>query len=365
LLILLAFIFTVVTKRATLEDYRAIIIAFNKYTVYKYSVFNSQGGVVMASQFIEMVRRDIRLRGYSMRTEKTYIHWIKRYIYFIDKKHPNDFGANEVTAFLSHLANDRHVAVNTQKVALNAVVFLYHKVLKKQLGDLGFSLATKQRTLPIVISPNEVGLIINSMPDPYKLVVQLMYGSGLRVSECLRLRVQDVDFYRKALAIRNSKGNKDRQTLLSNSAIPALQDQVAKAIAVQDADNTRDLGSSMPVALARKYPSAFKTSGWAFIFPSRGYCAHPVTGEMCRHHLHQSVIRKKLKQIVTQVGLTNKRINCHTFRHSFATHMLQAGSDIRTVQELLGHNDVKTTQIYTHVLGQHYAGAVSPLDRLS
>ena len=317
----------------------------------------------MTSPFIETVRRDIRLRGYSMRTEKSYIHWIKRFIYFNNKQHPAELGAVEVTDFLSYLANDRHVAVNTQKVALNALVFLYHKVLKKELGDLGFSLATKQRHLPVVLSPIEVGQIIEQLTAPYQLIIKLMYGSGLRVSECLRLRVQDIDFQRKALVIRNSKGNKDRQTLLSDKVFSELKQAVSAAIAMQTEDNVEGLGCSMPVALARKYPNAYQTPGWAFVFPSNNYCKHPVTNQLCRHHLHQSPVRKALKKAVSTTGIT-KRVNCHTFRHSFATHMLEAGTDIRTVQELLGHNDVKTTQIYTHVIGQHYAGSVSPLDRL-
>ena len=318
----------------------------------------------MKSPFIESVRAEIRLRGYSIRTEKSYLGWIKRFIYFIGKRHPKDVGAKEVKDFLSWLANDRNVAINTQKVALNALVFLYQKILQRELGELGFVLASRQRRLPDVLTPTEVHCILSQLEGRNRLAVQLMYGSGLRVSECLRLRVQDVDLDRCSLTIRNGKGNKDRQTLLSQCLREPLEEALQRGIRVQEADNLQGLGCSLPHALGRKYPNAYRSPGWAFIFPSDGLCKHPVSGLQCRHHLHQTVISKALRRAVSRSGITMKRVNCHTFRHSFATHMLSSGTDIRTVQELLGHNDVKTTQIYTHVLGQHYAGSQSPLDRL-
>jgi integron integrase len=318
----------------------------------------------MASPFIEFVRSEIRLRGYSIRTEHSYITWIKKYIYFNNKRHPKDMGAKEVKAFLSWLANERYVAVNTQKVALNALVFLYQKILKQDLGELGFTLARKQRALPITLNPSDVKKIIAHLQGQHKLAVQLMYGSGLRVSECLRLRVQDIDLDRMALTIRDGKGKKDRQTILSPCLIQPLSQAITFAISKQEKDNENGVGCSLPFALGRKYPNAYRSPAWAYIFPSTMLCNHPVTGVVCRHHLHQSVIRKALRKAVNAAGITTKRVNCHTFRHSFATHMLSNGTDIRTVQELLGHNDVKTTQIYTHVLGQHYAGTQSPLDCL-
>ena len=335
----------------------------------------------MKSPFIESVRSEIRLRGYSIRTEKTYLTWIKKFIYFTGKQHPKDVGAKEVKAFLSWLANDRNVAINTQKVALNALVFLYHKILKRELGDLGFSLATRPRQLPAVLNPAEVQCILGQLEGRSKLAVQIMYGSGLRISECLRLRVQDVDLEHFSLTIRDGKGKKDRKTLLSSCLKDPLLDAIGHAIRVQEADNLQGIGYSLPYALGRKYPNAYRMPGWAFIFPSVGLCKHPVSGLLCRQHLHQSVVRKALGKATSRAGIIMKRVNCHTFRHSFATHMLSSGTDIRTVQELLGHNDVKTTQIvalthpcvrdtwtscpsYTHVLGQHYAGSQSPLDRL-
>lgn len=253
------------------------------------------------SAFLQAVSEDIRLRGYSIRTEHSYLYWIKSFILYHQKKHPQHMGADEVKAFLSWLANQRHVAVNTQKVALNALVFLYHKFLKIELGELGFTHATKQRSLPVVLSVSEVAALLPHLKGMCALIVSLLYGSGLRVSECLRLRVQDIDLEHLSITVRDGKGKKDRQTLLSSSLVTALKQQITRALALQPA--------------------------------------------------------------VVACGI-RKKVNCHTFRHSFATHLLQSGYDIRTVQELLGHNDVATTQIYTHVIGQHYAGTVSPLDKL-
>ena len=318
----------------------------------------------MASPFMESLRREMRLRGYSIRTEKTYLFWIKRFIYFVHKRHPRDVGASEVTAFLSMLASDKHVAVNTQKVALNALVFMYHKVLKQPLGDLGFKLATKQRTLPTVLAPEEVAAILAKLDGRNRLIIELLYGSGLRISECLRLRVKDIDLQRLAITVFHGKGRKDRQTLLPSSVVSALKEAIEHAAAQQRVDNKSGIGCSLPHALSRKYPSAFRSEAWAFLFPSSKLSDHPVTGRLCRHHLHETVVRKFLKQAVLEAGINRKRVTCHTFRHSFATQMLASGTDIRTVQELLGHNDLSTTQIYTHVLGRHYAGSMSPLDQL-
>ncbi|MDH5218016.1 MAG: integron integrase [Gammaproteobacteria bacterium] len=318
----------------------------------------------MASPFLDAIRSNIRLRGYSIKTEKSYIGWIKRFIYFIGKRHPKDAGAPEVKAFLTWLASERDVAINTQKSALNALVFLYHKFLGQELGDLGFTLATRQRILPSVLTTQEVRSIIEQLEGRNKLIIELLYGSGLRVSECLRLRVQDVDLDNSSLDIRDAKGHKDRRTILSQRLHQPLKDVIEEANVLQKEDNKNGFGCSLPYALSRKYPNAYRSPAWAFIFPASDYCAHPVTGEQCRHHLHYTAVAKMLRRAVTAAGITNKHVKSHTFRHSFATHMLSSGADIRTVQELLGHSDVKTTQIYTHVLGRHYAGTPSPLDRL-
>ena len=319
----------------------------------------------MASPFIESIRADMRLRGYSLRTEKSDLDWIRRYIYFIEKRHPAEAGGKDVKEFLTFLAVDKHVAANTQKVALNALVYLYKKFLNIELGDLGFQLASKQRHLPSVLSMQEVRGILSQLTGRNRLIIELLYGSGLRVNECLRLRVQDVDLARLSLTIHDGKGRKDRQTLLASGMKDQLMMTMSTAIEVQKQDNIKGVGPSLPTALARKYPNAFRSPAWAYLFPSSGLCAHPYDGTLCRHHLHDSVVRKFLALAVREAGIFNKRVGTHTFRHSFATHLLAGGTDIRTVQELLGHNDVSTTQIYTHVIGKHYAGTLSPLDKLS
>ncbi len=319
----------------------------------------------MASPFIESLRAEMRLRGYSIRTEKTYLGWIKRYIYFIGKRHPAEAGPLEVKEFLTFLAIEKNVAINTQKIALNAVVFMYHKVMGRDLGDLGFTLASKQRTIPTVMTVDEVRRIIAQLEGRNRLIIEILYGSGLRVTECLRLRVQDINLQRNALIIHDGKGRQDRQTLLPKSVRASISRQIELAIQIQAKDNLKGVGCSLPTALAKKYPNAFRSPAWAFLFPASGLCAHPYDGTYCRHHLHDSMVRKFLKQAVARAEVCTKRIGTHTFRHSFATHLLASGTDIRTLQELLGHNDVSTTQIYTHVLGQHYAGTSSPLDRIT
>lgn len=317
-----------------------------------------------SSPFLEMVRGEIRLRGYSIRTEKSYIYWIKQFILFHQKQHPAEMAAVEVKAFLTWLAVKQNVAVNTQKVALNALVFLYAKILKQELGDLGFTLAVKQRHLPVVLSQEEILLIFAQMQGRNRLIFELLYAGGLRITECLRLRVQDIDFSQGSICVRDAKGNKDRQTLLGKSLVPQLSELIERSLELQREDNQRGIGPSLPHQLTKKFPNAFRSAAWMYIFPSVSYSEQPVTHQLCRHHLHDSVARKALQQAVVAAGIDRKRVTCHSFRHSFATHLLQAGCDIRNVQELLGHNDVKTTQIYTHVLGQHFSGVNSPLDRL-
>lgn len=325
----------------------------------------AEGVIAMStSPFMEMVRGEIRLRGFSIRTEKSYLFWIKQFILFHQKRHLQTMGRDEVKSFLTWLAVKRNVAVNTQKVALNAVVFLYHKVLKQELGELGFSLATKRRQLPSVLTPAEVAMILQQLNGRDRLIVELLYASGLRITEALRLRVQDIDFDNYSICVRDAKGNKDRQTLLSESVVAPLKEEIAKALALQQKDNQHKIGPSLPHQVGVKYPNAYKSPAWMFIFPSVSLSTNPVTGVTCRHHLHDSVIRKALKRAVAMAGVEQKRVSCHTFRHSFATHLLQAGCDIRNLQELLGHNDVKTTQIYTHVIGKHFVNIRSPADAL-
>lgn len=316
------------------------------------------------SALLNDIRQTLRLAGYSLRTEKTYIYWIKFYIRYHGLKHPTELGDNDVVSFLSYLANKRHVAVNTQKSALNALAYLYNQYLKRPLGDLGFTHAKQGRRLPTVLSMQEVATILQYMDSRNQLIFSLLYGSGLRISECLRLRIQDINFDRASLTVVDSKGNKDRVTILSRSLFEPLKKQIEVALEVQKADNLKGVGPSLPYALGKKYPRGYRDSAWMFLFPSTTICNHPVTGILCRHHLHETVPRKVLKPAIFKAGIKGKRINCHTFRHSFATQLLRSGQDIRTVQELLGHSDVSTTQIYTHVIVEHFAGTQSPMDKI-
>lgn len=317
-----------------------------------------------SSPFLNSIRNELRLRGYSLKTEKSYLYWIKYFIRFHQLKHPTNMGAEEVRTFLSFLAVEKNVAINTQKSALNALAFLYNKLLNQPLGDLGFQHAKQGRRLPIVLAPNDIQKILGCLNERDHLMFSLLYGSGLRVSECLRIRIQDINLDQGSLAVRCSKGNKDRTTILSRKLAASLNNQKSYAQKIQQNDNLKGYGPSLPFALGKKYPNAFRQFSWMFLFPSVSISPHPITGQLCRHHLHESVPRKALKQATINANILEKRVNCHTFRHSFATHLLMAGRDIRTVQELLGHNDVSTTQIYTHVIGQHFAGTHSPLDQI-
>ncbi|MEL0614227.1 integron integrase [Marinomonas arenicola] len=317
-----------------------------------------------SSPFLNFIRSELRLRGYSLKTEKSYLYWIKYFIRYHQLKHPTNMGSEEVRDFLSFLAVERNVAINTQKVALNALAFLYNKLLDQPLGDLSFQHAKQGRRLPIVLSPSEIQKILTNLNERDHLIFSLLYGSGLRISECLRIRIQDINLEQGSLAVRCSKGNKDRTTILSRKLTESINKQKINVHKIQQEDNSKGYGPSLPFALGRKYPNAFRQFSWMFLFPSTSICPHPITGELCRHHLHDSVPRKVLKKSVHAAHILDKRVNCHTFRHSFATHLLMAGRDIRTVQELLGHNDVSTTQIYTHVIGEHFAGTSSPIDQL-
>lgn len=318
----------------------------------------------MASQFMQAICEHMTMRGYSRRTIKAYCYWIKYFIHFHKLKHPEQMHAAEVVSFLSHLANQQKVAINTQKVALNALAYLYNQFIKQPLGDLGFSYATRSRKIPSVLNHSEAISVINEIDLKYQLFFRLLYGSGLRVSECLRLRVQDIDLKQGSLTVHDGKRNKDRVTILSFSLTEAIQDKISQVAVLLAKDNLNGFGPSLPHRLGKKYPSAYRQLAWMYLFPSKSITQHPESGIVCRHHLHDSALRKTLKKATNSNKLRHKRISCHTFRHSFATQLLKSGSDIRTVQELLGHSDVKTTQIYTHVIGQHFSGTTSPLDHL-
>ena len=314
-------------------------------------------------KLIEQVRDAIRLKHYSYQTEKTYVYWIKRYIFFHNKRHPKDMGGKEIEAFLTDLAVNQKVAASTQNQALHALLFLYKEVLRQEL-DLKVDAvrAKKTKYLPTVLTKEEVVAIIQQLSGVHQLLIKLLYGTGLRLSEGLSLRVKDVDFAQQQIIVRDTKGNESRVTMLPESIAEELKIHLQSVKLLHQQDLQKGYGSVyLPFALERKYKKAKYDWIWQFVFPSTSISKDPRSGEVRRHHLHETSLQKALKQAVRQAGI-QKKVGCHTFRHSFATHLLQNGYDIRTVQELLGHKDVKTTMIYTHVLNRGGRGVKSPLD---
>jgi integron integrase len=316
-------------------------------------------------RLLDRVRAALRTRHCSPRTEKAYVGWIRRFILFHDKRHPAAMGAAEVTRFLSALVVQRNVAASTQNQALSALLFLYREVLEQELPWLDDLVRAKTRErIPAVLTRDEVQAVIDGLDGPPRLVALLLYGAGLRLLEALRLRVKDVDFERNQITVRSGKGGKDRVTMLP----AAVRRDLAKHLeAVRDQHETDIRAGAgwveLPWALARKYPRAGREWIWQWIFPATRTYLHRESGQRRRHHLHESVLQRAVKEAVRRTGIP-KRASCHTFRHSFATHLLEDGADIRTVQELLGHRDLKTTMIYTHVLDSGPLGVASPADRL-
>ena len=313
-------------------------------------------------KLLVQVREACRIRHLSLSTEQAYVGWIKRYVYFHGLQHPHHLGASDVRAFLSHLAQDRHVAASTQNQALCALLFLYDKVLRTPLGDLGSVVrARRPKRLPVVLSQDEVRAVLAELTPPYYLIGSLLYGAGLRLAECLRLRVKDVDLAYQQLLIRDGKGRKDRHAILPMSVQPVLNRQMKQTQLLHEMDLDQGYGSVfLPDALARKYPSAARDWNWQYIFPSARRSRDPRSGATRRHHLTTTAVQHAVRKAVEAAQIT-KPATCHTFRHSFATHLLEAGYDIRTVQELLGHKNVRTTMIYTHVLNRG-TSVRSPLD---
>jgi len=318
-------------------------------------------------KLLDEVRDVMRLHHYSIHTERTYCDWIKRYIRYHSMTGRQDLidGEAKIEAFLTHLAVDKTVAPSTQNQAMNALVFLYKHVLKQSLDqEINAVRASRKIKIPVVMTREEVAQVIALMGGVPQLVVKLLYGSGLRIMEAVRLRVQDIDYELKCITVRSGKGAKDRITTFPTSVIPLLENHLAKVRVINKRDLDQGYGAVyMPNALGRKYPNAAKEWGWQYVFPARNLSADPRSGVILRHHIDPSVINKAIKVAVRKAGLT-KRISAHTFRHSFATHLLQRGTDIRTIQALLGHTDVSTTMIYTHVLQQGGQGVPSPLDDL-
>jgi integron integrase len=316
-------------------------------------------------RLLDQVRLAIARRHYSPRTEETYIHWIKRLIHFHGMRHPREMGASEVTAFLNHLARDLDVAAATQNQALAAILFLYKEVLNLPLPWLeGLERASRPARLPTVLSVAEVQRLLAALQGVKWLMASLLYGAGLRLRECLKLRVKDVDFDYRQILVRDGKGAKDRVTMLPESVIEPLRAHLKRVRALHDADLVNGCGDvELPDALSRKYPGAPYEWGRKFVFPSHKLSTDPGTGVLRRHHVYENYVIRGVKEAARAARIA-KHVSCHTLRHSFATHLLEAGHDIRTVQELLGHSDVSTTMVYTHVLNKGGRGVKSPLDRL-
>jgi integron integrase len=314
-------------------------------------------------RLLDQVREVIRLRHYSIRTEQAYVQWIRRFILFHGKRHPREMGAPELTAFLSDLAVQRNVAASTQNQALHAIIFLYRDVLNIDLPWLdGVQRAKKPQRLPVVFTREEVKALLAQLQGTMWLMAMLTYGAGLRLLECLRLRVKDVDFHYRQLLIRDAKGQKDRVTVLPSSLVDTLRTHLARVRERHEIDLREGFGRVyLPHALAAKYPSADREWGWQYVFPSSRRSIDPRYGVERRHHAAEDALQRAVKQAIRKANII-KPGSVHTLRHSFATHLLESGYDIRTVQELLGHADVKTTMIYTHVLNRGGRGVVSPVD---
>ena len=317
-------------------------------------------------KLMDQVREVLRYYRYAYRTEQTYGHWILRYIhYFGGKTHPNRLGTKEVERFLSHLATEGQVSASTQRQALNALVFLYRDVLHQPLESTIAPVRSKRRpSPPTVLTQAEVQRLLAAMTGRHALMARLLYGGGLRLLECIRLRIQDVDFGQNLIFVRGGKGGKDRTTLLPRNLREALQAHIEAVKALHHQDLEEGFGEVyIPEALARKYPKAARETGWHWVFPARARSLDPRSGREMRHHVLESGLQKAVKRATEQAGL-DKKVGCQTLRHSFATHMLEHGVNIRVLQELLGHADVKTTEIYTHVMARDIRQLQSPLDRL-
>lgn len=317
-------------------------------------------------KLLEEVRNVIRRRHYSLRTEQSYVHWIKRFIHFHNLRHPRDLGEAEVTAFLNHLARNRGVAAATQNQALSALLFLYKDVMAMPLAWLdGIEHSKRPARLPSVLTVSEMSALLAQLHGTSWLMASLVYGAGLRLRECLKLRVKDIGFEYRQLMIRDAKGGKDRVSILPDALIAPLQQHLERVKRLHEADLLAGYGEvELPYALHRKYPKAAYEWGWKFVFPSRKLSTDPRSGVIRRHHIYDDVLGRAIKQTVRDAGIV-KHVSTHSLRHSFATHLLESGYDIRTVQELLGHSSVETTMIYTHVTNKGGRGVHSPFDRLN
>jgi integron integrase len=318
------------------------------------------------SELMGEVRSALRARHYSRRTEQAYCLWVRRFIRFHGLRHPSDMAEPEINAFVTHLAVVQHVSASTQTQALSAILFLYRHVLGRDIGALtDLVRAQKPRRLPIVLTADEVKSVLAELEGDKRLMASLMYGAGLRLNECLRLRVQDIDFSRSEIVVRSGKGAKDRVTMLPEALAAPLRRHLARVKQIHERDLAAGWGRvQLPDAVERKYPCAATDWRWQWVFPQQSMWKDPLTGTRGRHHVHETLVQRAMTDAVRRADLA-KRATCHTLRHSFATHLLEAGYDIRTIQELLGHKDVRTTMIYTHVLNRGGQGVRSPIDGLS
>ncbi|HXO22450.1 MAG TPA: integron integrase [Thermoanaerobaculia bacterium] len=316
-------------------------------------------------RLLDRVRDALRVRHMSLRTEKTYVHWIRLFILFHQKRHPKDMAEPEINAFLTHLAVEGRVSPSTQTQALCALLFLYRNVLNREIGELeGLVRAQRKRKLPVVLTPDEVKSILARLQGVDRLFLSLLYGTGMRLTEALRLRVKDIDFGYDQITVRDGKGAKDRMTMLPDSIKVGLQEHLQGVKKLHESDLRAGSGKvALPYALERKYPNAEREWGWQFVFPAPAFCLDPRSGVRRRHHLRERAIQRAFHDAARRAGIT-KHATCHTLRHSFATHLLLTGYDIRTVQDLLGHKNIKTTMIYTHVLNKGGRGVRSPIDVL-
>lgn len=321
--------------------------------------------VARRPKLLDQLREALRSRHYSRRTEQTYCAWVKRFIYFHNLRHPEGMSEPEINAFLTHLAVKEKVSASTQNQALSALLFLYRHVVGRDIGDLGEVIrARKPKRIPVVMTREEVKAVLARLDGDKWLMASLMYGAGLRLMECLRLRVQDIDFARSEVTVRDGKGGKDRITMLPESLAKPLREHLRRVKVAHEKDLADGWGRvQMPMALDRKYPNAPVDWRWQWVFPQEKRWKNTKTGEEGRHHIHETILQRAVKEAVRKANVV-KHVGCHTFRHSFATHLLEAGYDIRTIQELLGHKDVSTTMIYTHVLSKGGRGVQSPIDAL-
>lgn len=342
---------------------RRALLQCNKFFESIGSVSPTTAAVASSPKLLDRVRWHLRVKHYSIRTEQAYVDWIRRYILFHGKRHPNEMGERQITQFLTHLAVDKHVAASTQNQAFSALLFLYQQVLERKLDFIdNVQRVTRPSKLPVVFTPSEARSVLAHLKGDYRLMAELLYGSGLRLMECLRLRVKDIDFGYGHITVRDGKGLRDRITVLPEQLRQPLRRHLERTREIHQRDLADGNGRVyLPFALDQKYRKANRSWPWQYVFPAEKLSNDPRSGEKRRHHTMENNLQKAVKIAIQRSGI-RKTGSCHTFRHSFATHLLENGQDIRTVQELLGHKDVSTTMIYTHVLNKPGLAVRSPLD---